>query len=161
MSTLRLVYTGTIKSGRVDLSEFTKARYLAGLKAFKEGDEVEIEITKKRARHSDAQRRYYHACVVEPLGGYLGHAHREMHEVLKAMHLDQVDAVEGRNGKLMNGLVIGGSTKRLNKLEYHEFIERCRRWALTDLHFTTEDPDPDYWKWKDLEVPPDSQGVSV
>jgi hypothetical protein len=137
--------------GRIEHGEVVLPRkFRESFKAWKDGTAIVATVKKYRAKHSDQARAYYHAVVVEEFMKPTGYTHDQMHELLKALHLDKADALDGRNGRLLKGeggvwYVIGGSTRGLNSLEFYSFVERCRMWGAEFLKCPTEDPNPE-WK---------------
>jgi hypothetical protein len=103
--------------------------------------EVVITIERRRAVRSLAQNAWYHGQIIDPIAEHCGYTHDEAHELMKALHLPKELAVEGRNGLLVEGYIIGGSTRKLNKLEFGEYCERVRAWALEKLDVLIPDPD--------------------
>ena len=65
----------------------------------------------------------------------------EIHEVLKAKFIPKRLAIADGNGEIRDELVIGGSSAKLNKLEFGEFCESARRWAAEDLGVVIPDPE--------------------
>lgn len=103
-----------------------------------------LTLTKVHAKHSDAQRAYYFAVVVARLMPKFHLSREQTHEALKAQFLP-VDAAErGENGTLINGLVIGGSFSKLNKLEVADFIDRIRDHAAAHWDTYIAEPDPNW-----------------
>lgn len=101
-----------------------------------------LRLERVHAKHSDAQRAYYFAVIVARLMVKLALSREQTHEVLKAQFLP-IDAAErGENGTLINGLVIGGSFSKLNKLDVADFIDRIRDHAAANWDTYIPDPDP-------------------
>lgn len=125
--------------------EVDRAELLRRLRALKPGPGM-LRIQRKRPPHSDPQRGYYFGVIVKRFAARTGYTIDEMHEVLKAYNLDKQDAAEGRNGRLVDGLVIGGSIAddKLDTGQMHAYIERCREWGIVQLEEPVPDPDPDY-----------------
>jgi hypothetical protein len=63
---------------------------------------------------------------------------------LKALHLPRDLASNGKNGILQGEHVIGGSTTKLDKQRFYEYVEDCRNWLAQTLDIQTPDPDPGY-----------------
>lgn len=105
---------------------------------------VTVTVERAHAVRSKAQNDYYHAVVVDLVSETTGYDAKETHELLKALHLPQDRAANGTNGRLFNGLVIGGSTTKLNKLEFIEYLERIVRWGAEELGIVIPDPDPNW-----------------
>lgn len=104
--------------------------------------EYTVTVERAHATRSKAQNDYLHAVVVEAISEHTGYNAKDAKELIKAMHLPQDMAASGENGRLMNGLVIGGHTSRLNKLQFIEFLERVVQWAAEELGVVIQDPDP-------------------
>jgi hypothetical protein len=120
---------------------------------------VTVTITKAYATRSKPQNDYYHAVCVELVASHTGYTHLEAHELLKALHLPRESAAKGLNGRLLGDYVIGGSTTKLNKLEFIDYLERIVQWAAETLDVVIPDPDPE-WRANaelELEVEPDGE----
>jgi hypothetical protein len=102
-----------------------------------------VTIERAHATRSKAQNDYYHSVVVARIADKFKRDPKEMHEILKAVHLPHAKAQRGENGTLMNGYVIGGSTTKLNKLEFIEYLETIVQWAA-ERDIVIPDPDPDW-----------------
>jgi hypothetical protein len=134
--------TGRIEGGKLYLrSRRQMDRSLAGWKDC----EVVVTIEKAHATRSHAQNAYFHAVVVAMVSDRTGYTPNEAKELLKAQCLPH-DLADGRNGRLVNGLVIGGSTSKLNKLEFIDFLDACVRWAAEQIDLVIPDPDP---RWRE------------
>jgi hypothetical protein len=66
---------------------------------------------------------------------------------LKAKFLPKHLSVPNQNGEIVGEFVIGGSTTKLNKLEFGEYCDSIVRWAAEDLGLVIPDPDP-AWREK-------------
>lgn len=108
-----------------------------------------LTFEKSYATRSKAQNDYYYAVVVARCAAKLAHDEKFTHELLKAQFLPHEMAAKGLNGVLMNGLVIGGSTTKLNKLEFIDYLETIVGWAAEKWDLYIPDPDPD-WRQKAL-----------
>lgn len=104
--------------------------------------EAIFTIEKAHATRSKAQNDYYHAVVVARIAAQLKRSVKETHEILKAQFLPVDLAQRDENGTLLNGLVIGGSTTKLNKLQFIDYLEAIVMWAAEKLHVYIPDPDP-------------------
>jgi hypothetical protein len=147
---MTVVTTGTVKAGRLEIRG--RKALASKLKQMRDG-EVLITIERAYATRSKAQNDYYHAVVVDRVAGnFSGRLGRrvtpkEAHELLKAQFLPHELARTGQNGSLMNGLVIGGSTAKLNKLQFIEYLETIIGWAAEKWDLYIPDPDPE-WRAK-------------
>jgi hypothetical protein len=88
-----------------------------------------IKIEKYSKKRSSPQNRYYHAVVLKYLSETTGFSLSEMHEVLKAKFLPY----ERANRVTSEVVQFGRSTTELNTLQYEEFLEQVRVWALNEL----------------------------
>ena len=104
---------------------------------------VNITVEKAHATRSKAQNDFYHAVVVKLCAEHCGNTVKDMHEILKARCISHDMARRG-NGTIINGLVIGGSTTRMNKLEFIEYLESCVLWAAETIGVVLPDPDPEW-----------------
>lgn len=104
-----------------------------------------VTVERAHATRSSKQNKYYNAVVVPRIASALRQDPKFTHELLKAQFLPHEAAERGANGRLMNGLVIGGTTTKLNKLEFIEYLEAIVMWAAEKLHVYIPDPDPE-WK---------------
>jgi hypothetical protein len=89
------------------------------------GEEVEVEVRKRRSKRSTEQNAYYWGVIIPPLAEHCGYTHDEMHEALKAKFLGQED--------LSRGLLRIGSTRKLSTAEFTDYIERVTVWAAGEL----------------------------
>jgi len=103
--------------------------------------DLEIIIERKHATRSLAQNAFYWAVVIQHLSEYTGYLPDEVHELLKAKFLPKRLAVTDGNGEVKDEFVIGGTTTRLNKLEFGEFIANIQQWAAEALGVVIPDPD--------------------
>lgn len=141
---MEYVTSGHVTDGTLFLRN--RKRMDAELKRWK-NREVVVTIATVHATRSKAQNDYYHAVCVELVASHTGYTHLEAHELLKALHLPREAAARGTNGRLLGDYVIGGSTTKLNKLEFIDYLERIVRWAAETLDVAMPDPDPE-WRMK-------------
>lgn len=114
-----------------------------------------VTIERAHATRSKAQNDYYHSVIVERVAAFWKRDPKEAHEVLKATFLPHERALEGTNGTLLNGYVIGGSTTKLNKLEFVEYLEAIvMHFAERGLHLP--DPDPNWRSHAEEEAKSDA-----
>ncbi len=103
--------------------------------------EVEVIARRKRATRSDSQNKWYWGCIVEGISEHTGYTPDEVHELLKAKFIPKKLAIADGNGEIKDEFVIGGTTTRLNKLEFGEYCEAIRQWAAQDLDIVIPDPE--------------------
>lgn len=133
-----IVTTARLDKGRLQMRN--RKTVLAQVARMKDGEFV-ITFTPRRASRSLQANRYYWGVVVELLAEHTGYTPDEIHEVLKAKFLPKKLAVTDANGEIQGEFVIGGSTTKLNTLEFGEFIEAIRQWAAESLGVVIPDPD--------------------
>jgi hypothetical protein len=134
-----IVTTGRIESGRLEIHN--RERFVDAIKAARDGPVI-VTIERAHATRSASQNAYYHGVVVKLISEHTGYSPKETHELLKALHLPRDLASDGRNGVLMGAeqYVLGGSTAKLNKVEFGEFVEAVRRWAAEEIGLAIPDP---------------------
>lgn len=133
---------GAIQGGRLFIRN--RRDFDRQLAQMREGSEVEIEVTRRRATRSIPQNAFYWGVLVHILSDYTGFAPDEMHELLKAKFIPKRLSVCDGNGEIKDEFVLGGSTRKMNKLEFGEYMESIRQWAAETLDVVIPDPDPDY-----------------
>lgn len=109
----------------------------------REGWEVEVAVTRRRATRSLPQNAYYWGVVVELIAEHTGYTPDEIHDICKAMFIPKRLAVQDGNGEIVGEYVIGGSTRTLNKVQFGEYVEAIRRWAADTLDVVIPDPNED------------------
>lgn len=119
---------------------------------------VSVVVERLHATRSKAQNDYYWSVVVARIAGHWAAQMKrnvspeEVHELLKAQFLPPDAAQRGENGSLINGLVIGGTTTKLNKLEFVEYLESIVGWAAEKFSLYIPDPDPLWRQHAEAEV---------
>jgi hypothetical protein len=103
-------------------------RFLQVLKTWRDG-EYTVTIARKHATRSVDQNRLYWGVYVRTLSDYTGYSPDEMHEVLKAKFLPKRLAIADGNGEVQNEFVIGGSTTKLNVIEFGDYLAAIHDWA--------------------------------
>lgn len=111
-----------------------------------EGEQVKLEISKKRMTKSDKQRRYYWGCVIEKLSEWNGEEKEWWHEYLKWRFLKK--KIKGLDGE---EIVTVGSTEALDTKECEEYHEKIRRWAAMDKGVDIQLPNEEAW-WASFGV---------
>jgi hypothetical protein len=145
-------------NGGVVVQDYTATGFLLGgklhvrdRKAFDEAMsswrdcEVTVTIAKKHATRSQQQSRYYFGVVLALIAEHTGYTVDELHDWAKAKFLPKHLALTDGNGVIVDEYILGGSTTKLNKVEFGEYVESIRRFAAETLDINIPDPDPDYW----------------
>lgn len=128
---------GHINAGKLELD--SPRAVASALLSFRDGPVV-ITITPKRATRSLSQLAYYWGVVIEHLSEHTGYTPDEIHEFLKAKFIPKRVAICDGNGEIRDDLVIGGSTSKMDKGTFSEYIEAIRGWAAQDLGVVIPDP---------------------
>lgn len=133
-----IVTTGFVRGGRLEIRN--RKQFAQTLRRMRDG-EVIVTIEPRKAARSQPQNRYYWGVVVELISEHTGYTPEELHDYLKAKFLPKALALPDANGVIVDEFVIGGSTTKLNKLEFGEYVERIRQWAAETLDVVIPDPD--------------------
>lgn len=118
--------TGLVRHGKLKVRltpDFTRA-----LMSFRDGP-VTVRIERKRATRSAEQNRLYWGIYVQALSDHTGFSPDEMHEVLKAKFLPKRLAVQDGNGEIVDEYVLGGSTTKLDVIEFGDYLNAIHEWA--------------------------------
>jgi hypothetical protein len=103
-----------------------------------EGRKAWLTIGGRRNSRTLNQNAYYWGVVVTRLAGYLGYFPDEIHEVLKQKFLP-AKSIALKNEEV----VIPQSTSTLDTIQFEEYLEQIRIWAVRDLEFTLPLPNED------------------
>lgn len=133
-----VVASACIKGGRLLIHN--RRAFDEQIRQFREGAEVEVEVTIRRATRSQQQNRFYWGVLVHHLSEHTGYTPDEVHEFLKMKFIPKRLAVSDGNGEVRDEFVIGGSTRKLNTIQFGEFMEECRRFAAETLDCYIPDP---------------------
>jgi hypothetical protein len=135
-----VVTTGTVNRGRLKV-RITPA-FQSELQSFRDGP-VTVRIERKRATRRQQANAYYWVAVIATLAEYTGYSPDDMHDVLKAKFLPKTLAMANGNGEVMAEFVIGGSTTKLDVVEFYEYVQRIKQWAQDDLNCIIPEPTTD------------------
>lgn len=124
-----IVLHARLEKGVLKLNAKRLAQALKG----KRDADVEIVIERKHATRSLAQNAAYWGVYIKALCEHTGYTADEMHDILKAKFLPKKLAVTDKNGEIHGEFVIGGTTTRLNKIEFGEYMDAIRVWAAEEL----------------------------
>ena len=132
-----VVTTAELRKGRLRVRNWN--RVASELRHCRDGEFV-VTIKRARATRSSQANRWYWGCVVGLVAEHTGYTAEEIHEIYKAKFLPKTLAFADGNGEVLGEFVIGGSTTRLNTVEFSEFCERIREWAADSLGVVIPDP---------------------
>lgn len=138
MATGPVVCSAFVESGRLKVRN--KHFLETALSALRDG-EYELRIDRKRATRSEQQNRYWWGVCVELVSEHTGYTPEEVHEFAKQTFLPKKLAMADGNGEIVGECVIGGSTTKLDKIQFGEFVERFRQWAAETLDIVIPDPE--------------------
>lgn len=133
-----VVASGAVKGGKLYLHN--RRAFDQQIAQMREGWQLEVYVTRRRATRSLQQNAFYWGVVMQLLSDHTGYTPDEMHEVCKAKFIPRHLAVSKGNGEIVGEFVLGGSTRSLNKNEFSEYVERVRQWAAEDLDVYIPDP---------------------
>ena len=102
--------------------------------------DYEIAVRRLYANRSQQQNRYYWSVVVGHLSDYTGFTPDEMHDWLKMKFIPKKLAVCDGNGEVQGEFVLGGSTRKMNTVQFTEYVEAIRGWAANELDVVIPDP---------------------
>ena len=132
-----VVTTGTVNRGRLKV-RVTDA-FQSELKSFRDGP-VTVRIERKRATRSQQANAYYWVAVIAALEEHTGMDPDDLHLYLKARFLPKTLAIANGNGEIVDEFVMGGSTTKLDILQFHDYIQRIKQWALDSLGVLIPEP---------------------
>ena len=129
---MNFVFIALKRKNKLEMSASEEFRYKKYLGSLKEGL-YDIIIKKHKNKRTLDQNAYYFGVVLSILSDYFGYEVDEMHEEMK-LKFNPVKS------KINTGLLVGGSTKKMNTEEFSEYIEKIRRWAAIDYQIEIPDP---------------------
>lgn len=136
MADVARVFTGRITAGKL---------HVRGWKALDLRDgEVTVTVERKHATRSLDQNAYYFGVCLRLIAEHTGYTVDEVHDWAKARFIPKHVAICDKNGEVKDDLVIGGTTTRLNRVQFYEYVEAIRKFAAEELDVIIPDPDPAY-----------------
>jgi len=128
---MTLEYFGKVINGQLKIVH--RNLFDEAIKRF-EGKDLELIIRRKRKHRNSQQNRYYWGVVVQMICEALreqGHdvEKDDTHEFLK-MRCNGKDLVSEHSGEV---LTIGQSTKDMATIEFVEYVDRCKTFAIEFL----------------------------
>lgn len=106
--------------------------------------EVTVTIEKRHAIRSIEANRYYFGVCLKLIAEYTGHTIDELHDWAKARFIPKHLSILDKNGEIKDDLVIGGTTTRLNRVQFYEYVESIRKFAAEELGLDIPEPDPNW-----------------
>lgn len=135
---IEAVTSGRMRRGKLQVS--LTPTFSRQLKTFKDGP-VLVRIERTRASRSQQQNRYWWGVCIHLVSEHTGYSPEEIHELAKQMFLPKTLAVANGNGEIVGEYVLGGSSTKLDVVEFGAFIERFKQWAAETLDVVIPDPD--------------------
>jgi hypothetical protein len=111
------------------------AAFVGAMRDMKRG-RVSIRVAIDRGGRSQAANRYYWGIVLRSISEHTGFEVDELHEYFKQAYNPR----QVRIGP--DETVVGGSTRSMNTQQFHDYVERIRRFAATELGISLPDPYP-------------------
>lgn len=133
-----VVASASVKGGRLFLRN--RRDFDRQIAQFRDGAEVEVEVTIRRATRSVNQNAYYWGVVVHLLSEHTGYTPDEVHEFLKMKFIPKRVALADGNGEVVDEYVLGGSTRKMNTIQFGEFMDDVKRFAAETLDCVIPDP---------------------
>lgn len=128
-----------VEGGKVKLRD---VRTFNGALAQLPDGEYLLTIDKAHATRSLQANAFYWGVVIESIARHTEQPAGDIHEYCKQHFLPKRLALADKNGEIHDdGTVIGGSTTKLNKIEFYEYCEQIRQWALDFLGLDIPTPD--------------------
>lgn len=93
-------------------------------KSLGDGTEAEMIIRKKKKHRSNPQNAYYWGVVIKLIHDHTGQDANTIHGVLTGMFLKVKDWLDKERIR---------STTELSTVEFEEYLEKCRQWAVIAL----------------------------
>jgi hypothetical protein len=133
------VATAYIANGRLKLEQIDREALDAYLADLRDG-EVELSVRRKGTKRSSQANRYLWGVVYRLLSEHTGYTSEEIHDWAKRRFIPKHVTFTDGNGEIRDDMVIGGSTTKLNTVDFTEFVENVRRFAATELGLDIPDP---------------------
>lgn len=134
-----VVASAQVKNGRLRFNN--RRAFDEQVRQFKEGAQVEIAVSIRRTTRSLKQSAWYWGCIVQMISEFTGYTPDEVHEWAKAKFIPKKLAICNGNGEVVDEYVLGGSTRKMNTVEFSEYCEAVRRFAAETLSLDIPDPD--------------------
>lgn len=134
-------YTLTARLTKGKLHVRAWSRLADAIKTWRDG-EYTITMARKHATRRLQANAWYWSQVVGLVAEHTGYTPDEIHDIYKAKFLPKKLAMADQNGVIVGEFVVGGSSAKLNTVEFYEYCEAIRAWAREDLGVVIPDPDP-------------------
>jgi hypothetical protein len=137
-----VVASAQVRSGKLYIRN--RRAFDQQIAQMREGWQLEVAVSRLRAARSVQANRYYWGVVVELISEHTGYTPEEVHDFLKAKFIPKRLAMAKGNGEIVDEYVLGGSTRRLNTVEFYAYCEVIRQWAIErlDVYIPTPEEAP-------------------
>jgi hypothetical protein len=136
-----VVATATVKNRRLHVHN--RRAFDAAVAELRDGWQVELTVKRLRATRSQAQNQFYWGVVVQLLSEHTGYTPDEIHDLCKCKFIPKRLAICDGNGVIQDEIVLGGSTRKMNAIEFGEYLDNIKTWAAESLDIVMPDPDQD------------------
>lgn len=123
------------EDGRLEIDN--RAEFSKAMRTFKPG-RVTVTVEVDRPKRSNRANRYYRGGVLRLISEYTGDDSNALHERFKRMFVEPVII------EVLGEQIAIYSTADNDSLEFYNFVQSVRQFALTDLGVDTPDPDPHF-----------------
>ncbi len=139
-----LTFAGKVdETGEIHLPKTMRKQIAAAFR----GKNIEVTVKRRAAKHSDAQRGYYRACVLPALIHGFNDTGQQMQpdnrEHLDLMHQFCKDKfLKGREvfTKTGEAVYLPATTSNLSKDEFGRYLDYIAEWAAEYLHISIPGP---------------------
>jgi hypothetical protein len=141
-----IVATGEVKDGRLFLRN--RRQFDEQIRQMRDGWQLEVTVQRMRATRSPAANAYYWSTVLAYISEYTGDTEVDLHDFFKMRFLPKRLAINAHGEET----AIPGSTRKLNKVQFYDYIEQVRQFALSEIGVVIPDPDPLWREHQDEEA---------
>lgn len=104
--------------------------------------DVTLILERLHATRTARQNRAWWRVVIGTLCEHTGYTADEMHEIVKLKLLSTKYLLpHAITGEVVEEVTLGGSTRKLDKMQFNDLIKRTQEWAAVELGLVIPDPD--------------------
>lgn len=131
VTTVGLMREGRLRVHRADV-------FASELQQLRDGP-VEIRITRRQATRSATMNAYYWTACVGRVASEMHQTPIAVHTVATQILIPQSVALVDRHGGVRGEYVIGGSTSKLTREQFRDYLTAFKRWVTEDLNMRVPD----------------------
>lgn len=120
---MRFYFLGKVAETKINI--YDKKRF-HNYMAKMNGKEIQLSVGPKMKPRSLNENAYYWAVVVQTLADEFGYLPEEMHSILKSLFLKKETLLKKKKYMTV------ASTALLSTIEFEDYCEKIRKWALVD-----------------------------